>query len=115
MAKHSPAVIPRGAAALFHCLSDPTRLAIIAVLAHGEHCVKDLVEEVGLAQSTVSAHISCLKGCGLVDGRPRGRQMLYSLTGPDVLGLLAAAEKVLWATGYQVDECPEAEKDDCHV
>jgi hypothetical protein len=34
--------------------------------------------------------------------------MLYSLTCPDVLDLLAAAETVLWATGYQADDCPEA-------
>ncbi|MDR0435678.1 MAG: metalloregulator ArsR/SmtB family transcription factor [Propionibacteriaceae bacterium] len=108
MATHSPVAIPRGAAPLFHSLSDPTRLAIIAVLAHGEHSVKELVEEVGLAQSTVSAHIACLKGCGLVAGRPQGRQMLYSLACPNVLDLLASAEKVLWATGYQADECPDA-------
>ncbi|MDR1431133.1 MAG: metalloregulator ArsR/SmtB family transcription factor [Propionibacteriaceae bacterium] len=106
MTKHPGLVIPRGAESLFHSLSDPSRLAIIACLAHGEHCVKELTGEVGLAQSTVSEHISCLRNCGLVVGRPQGRQMRYSLACPEVLTLLRCAEQVLQATGYQVDDCP---------
>lgn len=43
------------AVALFHSLSDGTRLAIVRRLAGGEARVADLVGELGLAQSTVSA------------------------------------------------------------
>nr|WP_301548830.1 metalloregulator ArsR/SmtB family transcription factor [Pseudonocardia alni] len=68
------------AAALFHSLSDPTRLAIVQHLARGEARVVDLTERLGSAQSTVSAHLACLRDCGLVMGRPEGRQMFYSLT-----------------------------------
>src|SRR3954470_4263640 len=59
-----------------------------------------------LAQSTVSAHVACLRDCGLVDGRPVGRQMLYRLTHPQLLTLLSAAEQLLVATGSAVDLCP---------
>lgn len=66
----SPAAGLGPAAALFHGFSDPTRLAILRHLATGEHKVRELTEHLGLAQSTVSAHLACLAGCGLVASRP---------------------------------------------
>jgi len=65
------------AVALFHSLSDSARLAIVRRLADGEARVVDLIGELGLAQSTVSAHVACLRDCGLVTGRPEGRQVFY--------------------------------------
>ncbi|WP_202805960.1 ArsR/SmtB family transcription factor [Actinopolymorpha alba] len=94
------------AVALFHSLSDGTRLAIVRLLAGGEARVADLVAELGLAQSTVSAHVACLRDCGLVEGRPEGRQVFYSLARPELLDLLAAAETLLAATGNAVALCP---------
>ncbi|WP_344867228.1 metalloregulator ArsR/SmtB family transcription factor [Amycolatopsis ultiminotia] len=94
------------AVALFHSLSDGTRLAIARRLAGGEARVADLVGELGLAQSTVSAHVACLRDCGLVVGRPQGRQVFYSLARPELLDLLAAAETLLAATGAAVALCP---------
>lgn len=94
------------AVALFHSLSDANRLAIVRRLAAGEARVVDLVGQLGLAQSTVSAHIACLRGCGLVAGRPQGRQVFYSLVRPELLDLLAAAETLLEATGSVVALCP---------
>ena len=95
------------AAALFRSLADPARLAIIRHLAAGEARVVDLTSELGLAQSTVSAHLACLRDCGLVDVRPAGRASVYSLRQMALLGLLAAAEAVLDATGNAVALCPE--------
>lgn len=94
------------AVALFHGLSDATRLSIVRRLAAGEARVVDLVGELGLAQSTVSAHVACLRGCGLVDGRPQGRQVFYSLARPELMDLLAAAEALLATTGNAVNLCP---------
>lgn len=94
------------ATALFHSLSDRTRLAIVRRLAEGEARVVDLVAKTGLAQSTVSAHVACLRDCGLVDGRAQGRQVFYSLARPELLDLLAAAETLLAATGNAVALCP---------
>ena len=51
---------PTAAVALFRSLGDPARLAILRRLAEGEARVTDLVSCVGLAQSTVSAHLACL-------------------------------------------------------
>jgi len=94
------------AAALFRSLGDDTRLRIVARLAAGEARVVDLTGELGLAQSTVSKHLACLRGCGLVDYRAEGRQSFYALTRPELMGLLAAAEDVLAAAGATVAPCP---------
>ncbi|MEE6168573.1 MULTISPECIES: ArsR/SmtB family transcription factor [unclassified Mycolicibacterium] len=94
------------ATALFHSLSDGTRLAILRRLAGGEARVVDLTGELGLAQSTVSAHLACLRDCGLVDFRPQGRASIYRLARPELLDMLRAAEAVLEATGNAVALCP---------
>ncbi|GAA3158861.1 metalloregulator ArsR/SmtB family transcription factor [Nonomuraea salmonea] len=90
------------AAALFHSLADQNRLRIVQRLARGEARVVDLVTELGLAQSTVSKHLACLRDCDLVDYRAEGRQSFYSLTRPELMDLLAAAEQLLAATGHAV-------------
>lgn len=95
------------AACMFRSLGDPARLAIVRHLTLGEHKVVELTEHLGLAQSTVSAHLSCLRDCGLVTSRPQGRASLWSLTtAPQLLELLAAAERLLAATGDAVALCP---------
>ncbi|GAA1341405.1 hypothetical protein GCM10009594_13440 [Kocuria palustris] len=99
------------AVALFHSLSDPTRLTIVARLAAGEARVRDLVEQTGLAQSTVSAHVACLRDCGLVAGRSEGRQTFYALDRPELMDLLATAETLLAATGSKVALCPNYGRD----
>ena len=102
----SPPEALEGAVALFHGLSDRTRLGIIRHLADGEARVVELTRRLGLPQSTVSSHLACLSDCGLVAGRPEGRQMFYALTLPELLDLFAAAETVLAVTGNAVALCP---------
>jgi ArsR family transcriptional regulator len=87
------------AVALFRSLGDETRLKIVKRLAAGEARVVDLTGELGLAQSTVSKHLACLRDCGLVDYRVEGRQSFYTLTRPELLDLLAAAEGLLTRSG----------------
>ncbi|MCZ2815101.1 ArsR/SmtB family transcription factor [Modestobacter sp. VKM Ac-2984] len=95
------------AACMFRSLGDPARLAIVRHLTLGEHKVVELTEHLGLAQSTVSAHLSCLRDCGLVTSRPQGRASMWSLTtAPQLLALLAAAEQLLAVTGDAVALCP---------
>ena len=110
-AHHDPAVDEASAlsaaACLFHGFSDPSRLAILRHLTLGEHRVVDLTGHLGLAQSTVSKHLACLRDCGLVESRPRGRASVFSLTHPEaMLEVLAAAERLLGLTGDAVALCP---------
>ena len=95
------------ASCLFHGFSDPSRLAILRHLALGEHRVVDLTKHLGLAQSTVSKHLACLRDCGLVTSHPHGRASVFSLTQPEaLLDVLAAAERLLGLTGDAVALCP---------
>lgn len=95
------------AACLFHGFSDPSRIAILRHLALGEHRVVDLTAHLGLAQSTVSKHLVCLRDCGLVTARPEGRATVYTLNHAEALmDLWAAAERLLGATGDVVALCP---------
>lgn len=96
----------RRGATLFHGLADRNRLAIVRQLAEGERRVVDLTRALGLAQGTVSGHLACLRDCGLVVGRPEGRQMFYSLAHAELLDLLSAAEQLLALTGDAVELCP---------
>lgn len=97
----------QAAACLFRGLSDPSRLAILRHLALGEHRVVDLTAHLGLAQSTVSKHLACLRDCDLVSSRPHGRASMFSLTHPDeVSAVLAAAEALLSATDDAAVDCP---------
>jgi ArsR family transcriptional regulator len=69
-------------------------------LALREARVADLLGELGLA------HVGCLRDCGLVEGRPQGWQVFYSLTRSELLDLLAAPETLLAATGNAAALCP---------
>ena len=93
--------------ALFHSLSDGARLAIVRRLADGEARVADLVGELNLAQSTVSAHVACLRDCNLVVGRPQGRQVFYSLARPELMDLPRLCGDVTCRDGERGCPVPE--------
>lgn len=97
----SPGLEDRGAhSALFHALAEPTRLALLEHLASGEHRVRDLVDHMHLAQSTVSKHLACLRDCGLVAMRAEGRSSWFRLADPSRLAaLMTVADELLSASG----------------
>lgn len=67
------------ASRLFHALSEPTRLQILEHLKEGEQCVCELTESFKTGQSRLSFHLRVLKEAGLINDRPEGRWMYYSL------------------------------------
>jgi ArsR family transcriptional regulator, cadmium/lead-responsive transcriptional repressor len=97
--------LARGAK-FFRSLGDPTRLAILQVLAEGEHRVGDLVSELGTSQPNISGHLACLKDCGLVLDRPQGRAVYYSLAVPALFDVLRSAETLLSSVGDEIELCP---------
>lgn len=60
-------------------LAHPARLQITIELQHGDHCVHELVDLVGLPQPAVSQHLQVLRSARLVTGRRVGREVRYSL------------------------------------
>ncbi len=72
-------------------LGDPTRLAIVTLLARREHCVCDLVTVLALPQSTCSHHLSILRRAGLVrDRRGTDARWAYYSLAPEAVGMLRA-------------------------
>ena len=67
------------AVALFHALSDSTRLAALEMLRSGEKCVCELQDELDVAQSKLSFHLRVLKEAGLVEDRKEGRWSYYTV------------------------------------
>ncbi len=61
------------AVAITRALAHPARLRILAMLRAGELCVCQITAVLGLAPSTVSAHLRDLKLGGLVTERKDGR------------------------------------------
>lgn len=72
-------LIDQRLAAVFHALSDETRIAIVKRLAGGERCVCDLQDLLDAAQSRLSYHLKTLKDAGLIADRREGRWVHYSL------------------------------------
>jgi ArsR family transcriptional regulator, arsenate/arsenite/antimonite-responsive transcriptional repressor len=80
----SPAVSFKNAVALFHALSDETRLALLERLKGGEQCVCELTDAMRAGQSRLSFHLKVLKDAGFIQDRREGRWMYYSLN-PDAI------------------------------
>jgi ArsR family transcriptional regulator len=81
-------------AALFHALSDETRLALLDRLKGGEQCVCELTDAMRAAQSRLSFHLKVLKDAGLIRDRREGRWMYYSID-PDAIEELEAVVDTL--------------------
>ena len=65
---------------LFKALSDPNRLAIMALLREGEKCACVLLERLELTQPGLSYHMKVLCGSGLVESRQEGKWTHYRLS-----------------------------------
>ena len=72
-------------AEILKALGHPARLAIIDFLIKSPSCIcGDIVDELPLAQSTVSRHLSELKKVGLIKGSIEGTNICYCVN-EDVL------------------------------
>lgn len=85
-----PAALDR-AARLFRAMGDGPRLRLLHLLAAGECCVTELVEDSGEKFSTVSQRLRVLRGEGLVARRRVGLHVYYSLADRHVTDLVANA------------------------
>jgi len=67
-------------AMLFKVLGHPARIAILQYISTQDSCIcNDLVEEIGLAQATISQHLKELKQIGLLKGRIEGKRLCYCI------------------------------------
>lgn len=65
---------------LFKVLGHPARVAILQHISKQNTCIcNDLVEEIGLAQATISQHLKELKSVNLLQGEVEGKSMCYCI------------------------------------
>ena len=90
-------------ASVAKAIAHPARVKIIAFLLSRPGCIGgDIVEQVGLAQSTVSEHLRILKASGLVVGAIEHPCICYSLD-PSVLAPLRSVIDLIEARGSPED------------
>ncbi len=65
---------------MFKALCDENRVRILKYLVSGEKCGCKLLDDLNIAQSTLSHHMKILTDSGLVTGRKDGRWMYYSIS-----------------------------------
>ncbi len=89
----------------FRAFADPTRLAILQLVAESERSVGELVAATGQSQPKVSNHLACLRWCGFVATRREHRRVYYSIADPRVSELLALARGLLEDNAEHVACC----------
>src|SRR5436853_186681 len=75
-------------------LSHGSRLEILEQLAQGERSVEGLAERTGLSIANASQHLRLMQRAALLASRREGKHVLYRLSDPSVLHLVAALRKV---------------------
>ena len=93
-------VLHSDALSRFGCaLSDPTRAEILLMLRNGPGYPSELADTIGVSRQTLSNHLACLRGCGLVVAEPEGRRSRYRLADErirhalgDLLGLVLTVD-----------------------
>jgi len=74
---------------LFKVLGHPARIAIIQYLMSVDACIcGDIVEELPLAQPTVSQHLKELKNAGIIQGTIEGKGICYCVN-PEKIKLMS--------------------------
>lgn len=84
---------------LFKALSDPNRVAMLAGLAVGgtTQTVSEVAGRSPIDVSVVSRHLKILKRAGILDSEKRGKEVLYQVRIPYLVGLLRQLADALQA------------------
>ena len=67
-------------AVIFKVLANPARIAILQYISSQKACIcNDIVDEIGLAQPTISQHLKELKSINLIEGEIEGKKVCYCI------------------------------------
>src|SRR4051812_21750935 len=81
-----------------HALSDPTRARILLALNEASAYPADLADLLAVSRQSLSNHLACLRGCGLVVGVPEGRRLRYQLADQRLSAALTGLLSVVLVT-----------------
>ena len=92
-------------AILLKALAHPARIAILQQIINANACIcGDLVDELGLAQATISQHLKELKSAGLIKGAIEGVSVCYCIN-PQVWNEFNAQLSNFFAAYELKDNC----------
>lgn len=81
-----------------YALSDSTRARVLLALRDAPSYPGDLAGMIGVSKQSLSNHLSCLRGCGLVVAVPEGRRVRYELADRKLGDALTALLDVVTAS-----------------
>lgn len=92
-------------AVLFKALAHPARIAILQQIIQANACIcGDLVNELGLAQATISQHLKELKTAGIIQGTIEGVSVCYCIN-PEVWQELSTQVNALLKAYKPISTC----------
>jgi DNA-binding transcriptional ArsR family regulator len=80
---------------LFRTLGHPVRIRVLELLQAGPRPVRDLLAEIDVEPSSLSQQLAVLRRAGIVISFRDGGAVMYALSTPVVLDLLAAGRRIL--------------------
>ena len=82
-----------------YAISDATRSRVLLALADAPAFPSELADSLGVSRQSMSNHLTCLRGCGLVIAVPDGRRTRYELADArlghaikDLIGVVLAVD-----------------------
>jgi ArsR family transcriptional regulator len=76
----------------------PLRVKIIQMLSEGELCVRELVEQMEVSQSSISQHLGILHDKGILTCRKKANLVYYRLVDKRILQLIGVMRDVFCST-----------------
>jgi ArsR family transcriptional regulator len=90
-----PVPLYQAKAEFFRMLGHPVRIRVLELLQDGPKAVRELLAEIEVEASNLSAQLAVLRRSGIVTATREGSTVVYALAGADVADLLRAARRIL--------------------
>jgi len=82
-------------AELFRTIGHPARIRILELLCDRDHAVHELADHLVISDSNLSQQLSVLRRSHMVVSTRRDREVIYSISVPEVRDLLLAGRHIL--------------------
>jgi len=90
----------------FKALGHPARIAIIQHIIKQKKCIcSNIVEELPLAQPTISQHLKELKATGIIKGTIEGKGICYCVDAELILEIIASLTEVIQTINEAENSC----------
>lgn len=90
-----PVPLYQAKAEFFRMLGHPVRIRVLELLQDGPKPVRELLAEIEVEPSNLSAQLAVLRRSGIVTATRDGSTVVYALAGGDVADLMKAARRIL--------------------